>query len=181
VRLYSAFLFLSGTLLCSTLEPPSRSCTVTAVYDGDTLTALCAGQERRIRLSSVDAPERQQSYGEHSQSFTERLTLGRQVILDIQDYDRYGRIVARILLPDGRDLARELVRAGLAWHYIKYSRDPELAPLQADAQAQRAGLWWEAFPETPGAYRAAQRMKAGSRSVRRNTPRSEKRTLLAKR
>ncbi|MBC8167257.1 MAG: hypothetical protein H7Y20_15475 [Bryobacteraceae bacterium] len=34
--------------------------------DGDTLQAICAGIERRIRISSVDAPERDQDYGPES-------------------------------------------------------------------------------------------------------------------
>jgi endonuclease YncB( thermonuclease family) len=185
VRLFAAILFLSETLLCSASEPPSRFCTVTEVYDGDTLTASCYGAERRIRLSSVDAPERKQSYGEASQEMTESLTLHRTVTVDIQDYDRYGRIVARIVLEDGRDLARELVRAGLAWHYVKYSRDPVLGALEAEARQRRVGLWWDAFPEPPSAYRAAQREKTDAsrsqRSVRRTLARSERRTLLARR
>jgi micrococcal nuclease len=32
-----------------------------------------------------------------------------------RDRDRYGRIVADVVLPDGRVLSDELVKAGLAW------------------------------------------------------------------
>jgi endonuclease YncB( thermonuclease family) len=31
------------------------------------------------------------------------------------DVDRYGRTVGEVILPDGRVLNHELVRAGLAW------------------------------------------------------------------
>jgi hypothetical protein len=35
--------------------------------------------------------------------------------------DRYGRTIEEIMLGDGRNLNRELVRAGFAWWYRKYS------------------------------------------------------------
>ena len=59
--------------------------------------------------------------------------------------DRYGRTVSEVGLPDGLDLGRELVGAGLAWHYIKYApTDATLRQLQAEAKAERRGLWAEA-------------------------------------
>jgi endonuclease YncB( thermonuclease family) len=39
------------------------------------------------------------------------------VTVRVRDVDRYKRTVAEIILPDGRNLNRELVRAGLAWWY----------------------------------------------------------------
>ena len=35
--------------------------------------------------------------------------------------DRYGRLVGEVLLPNGRNLGQELVRAGLAWWYRQYA------------------------------------------------------------
>jgi len=37
----------------------------------------------------------------------------------IPQRDRYGRVIARITLPDGNDLGRTLVRRGYAFHYPK--------------------------------------------------------------
>jgi Staphylococcal nuclease homologue len=39
------------------------------------------------------------------------------------DTERYGRMVAEIILPDGRVLNKELVRAGHAWWYSQYDRN----------------------------------------------------------
>ncbi len=39
------------------------------------------------------------------------------------DRDRYGRTVGEVLLPDGRSLNHELVRAGLAWMYRRYTNE----------------------------------------------------------
>ena len=55
------------------------------------------------------------------------LTIGLLVELTAYERDRYKRLVARVVVEDGRDLGREMVRAGLAWHYVRYPRDPELA------------------------------------------------------
>lgn len=35
---------------------------------------------------------------------------------------RYGRRLAEVLLPDGRSLNQELIKAGLAWWFRKYSK-----------------------------------------------------------
>jgi endonuclease YncB( thermonuclease family) len=171
---FLAFSFLIGTLACSTSALASQSCTVTAVSDGDTLMALCAGIEYRVRISSVDAPESKQPYGPDAKRFTSDLTRGQVVSIHVQDYDRYGRLVARVTLPDGRDLGRELVRAGLAWHYVKYSRDPELGAIETSARQARVGLWRDPMAQPPSAFRLQQR----ERSVRsrRSEPRSERRS-----
>ena len=50
---------------------------------------------------------------------------------------------------------RELVRDGLAWHYLQYApKDAQLAELQAEARAARRGLWAEAGAVAPWDWRA---------------------------
>ena len=71
----------------------------------------------------------------------------------MRDTDRYGRFVADVLLPDGKSLNRELVRAGLAWHYVRYSNDVTLARLESDARASRRGLWADTRPVPPWEFR----------------------------
>jgi endonuclease YncB( thermonuclease family) len=38
----------------------------------------------------------------------------------VRDTDRYGRLVAEVILPNGRSLGHELVEAGMAWWYKRY-------------------------------------------------------------
>ncbi len=47
------------------------------------------------------------------------------VTVQVVDRDRYGRTVGEVLLPDGRSLNRELVKAGFAWWYWRYTPDDE--------------------------------------------------------
>jgi endonuclease YncB( thermonuclease family) len=66
----------------------------------------------------------------------------------VRDIDRYKRTVAEIILPDGRNLNQELVRAGLAWWYQRYARrETVLRDLERDARAAKRGLW--ADPQGP--------------------------------
>ncbi len=83
------------------------------VADGDTITVLHNGKGERIRLHGIDCPEKRQAFGKRAKQFTSTLVFGNTVTVQVLDRDRYGRTVAEVLLPDGRSLNRELVRAGL--------------------------------------------------------------------
>ncbi len=52
--------------------------------------------------------------------------------------DRYGRTLGYIFLEDGTNLNEELLKAGLAWHFIKYNKSPHLAQLESDARENRS-------------------------------------------
>src|SRR5688572_10070253 len=121
--LLAAAQYLGLLLLLITGLLRADTCTVTRVTDGDTVRAVCAGSALTLRLNAVDAPERSQPYGRESAKAVAELVLDRDVTVRAVDVDRYGRTVARITLADGRDLGRELVKAGLAWWYRKYAPD----------------------------------------------------------
>jgi micrococcal nuclease len=78
----------------------------------------------------------------------------------VRDVDRYGRLVARVYV-GGEDVSLALVRSGLAWHYTKYSRDPELAEAEMAAKGAQLGLWSRSAPTPPWEFRQ-------SAPVRRN-------------
>ena len=67
--------------------------------------------------------------------------------------DRNGRLLGEVVLPDGRSLNQELVRAGYAWWFRKYSRDVRLARLEEEARQDRRGLWATEAPQAPWEYR----------------------------
>ncbi len=71
--------------------------------------------------------------------------------------DRYGRLLGEVVLPNGRSLNQELVRAGYAWWFRKYSRDIRLARLEEEARQDRRGLWADAAPQAPWEYRISGR------------------------
>lgn len=96
------------------------------VIDGDTFDV--AGT--RVRLFGIDAPEQDQTCISPDGAewpcglwVTEQIAgmvHGRQVECRRRDTDRYGRMVATCTL-DGADLGQEIVNAGLAFAYRRYS------------------------------------------------------------
>lgn len=88
-----------------------------AVTDGDTLKSGGVG----VRLWGIDAAEMSAPAGPAARAALGRLTGGATLRCEVRDIDRYRRIVARCALPDGRDLACEMVRAGHARDWPRYS------------------------------------------------------------
>jgi endonuclease YncB( thermonuclease family) len=132
---------------------------VVGVSDGDTLTVLTGAREEvRVRLAEIDAPESGQPYGARSKQVLSDLAFGRQVRVSTVDIDRYDWVVGRVHA-GSRDVNAQMVRQGAAWVFVRYSRDPALPPMEAEARAARRGLW--ALPEAermpPWEWRAQHR------------------------
>ena len=92
------------------------------------------------------------------------LVAGKIVKVWPTDTDRYGRTVAFVFV-GGVDLNKELLKAGLAWHYKQYSRDPELAKLEFEARAKKVGLWVEPGAIAPWEWRKQKSLKQSLSSV----------------
>ena len=106
----------------------------------------------RVRLEGIDYAERGQDFSERAKQFTSDMVFGRVVTVDVRDIDRYGRLVARVSV-DRQDVSLALVRAGLAWHFTRYSADPQLAAAEAAARSAKVGLWDHANPIAPWQFR----------------------------
>lgn len=126
---------------------------VVGVKDGDTFEVLRNGQTLTVRLYGIDTPEKNQAYGQRAKQFASDMAFGKSVRLIEHNKDRYGRTVGTIILPDGRNLNEELVREGYAWHYKAYSKDKNLANLEADARRFKRGLWQDPNPVAPWDFR----------------------------
>ncbi len=132
--------------------PYELSGTVVGISDGDTLTVLVDSTPRKVRLNGVDAPESRQAHGTKAKEFLAALAFRKAVTLRVVDTDRYGRLVADVIV-DGRSAGAALVEAGYAWHYKAYSKDPALAALELAARERRAGLWSDPAPVAPWEFR----------------------------
>lgn len=87
------------------------------VTDGDTLRS----GDLRVRLWGIDAPELDERGGSAAKETLIRIVSGQNLICEVKGTDRYRRIVARCELPDGRDIACEMVAAGMARDWPRYS------------------------------------------------------------
>jgi endonuclease YncB( thermonuclease family) len=103
-------LALAGAALCADLFTGK----VVSITDGDTIRIMRDGRSERVRLWGIDCPEAKQPFGTRAKQFTGDLAFGRTVTVRVRDIDRYKRFVGEVILPDGRNLNQELVRAGFA-------------------------------------------------------------------
>ncbi len=109
--------------------------------DGDTLKiADKAKGPTTIRLLGIDAPESQQKFADEAKRWLVERVLSKNVRAEVTSNDRYSRKLANLYI-DGAWVNKEMVDAGLAWHYTGYSKDAALAESQERAQSQRIGLW----------------------------------------
>jgi micrococcal nuclease len=135
--------------------------TVLRIRDGDSLVVRVGGEQVEVRLDSVDAPELAQAFGIKARKCTSELALGRTVRLEGKGKDKYDRTLAEVFLPDGRSLNRELVSAGCAWWFRKYSEDRDLEARERQARSARRGLWADPAAVPPWDFRDT--IRAGAR------------------
>ncbi len=67
------------------------------------------------------SPEKNQPFGQAAKNFTIKLAAQKEVRVEVQTLDRYGRMVAEVTLPSGDSLGNRLVEEGFAWHFKRYS------------------------------------------------------------
>jgi len=154
IRLLPLLLFL---LFSALLAGKTLSGRVIGVKDGDTIVVLADKTSYTIRLDGIDCPEKQQSYGEKAKQFTSAQVFAKPVRVVYQNRDRYLRILGTVYYSNAKNLGCELLKAGLAWHYKHYNKDPYLAKLENQARNQRKGLWAERNPVPPWEFRRQKR------------------------
>ena len=92
-------------------------------------------------LNGINCPEHGQPFGNNATQALKDSILGNVVKVVSRDQDRYDRTVGDIYY-DGTLINLSLVKAGLAWHYVKYAPDrDDLADAEQDARADNIGLW----------------------------------------
>ena len=74
--------------------------------------------------------------------------------------DRNGRSIAELILPNGVNVNKALVKMGLAWHFKKYSKDDSYAKLEIAARNKKAGLWKDKNPIAPWEWRKLKKSAA---------------------
>ena len=127
---------------------------VSYVYDGDTVSLTHSVGKFKLRLSDIDAPERNQPYGLKARRALMKLCQGThvEVKVEITGTDQYARQLGKLNC-NGTDASHHLVKNGLAWHQGKFSRDPILKQVAAQARHQQLGLWQDPNPTPPWLWR----------------------------
>ena len=122
------------------------------VLDGDTIRARADGEEIKIRLIDIDAPEIGQPFGNKSKNFLNELLYEKKVTLLAEGKDRYGRVLGNIF-SDESNVNAMMVKFGFAWVYEKYAKKSSLYDHQNQAKRKNLGLWRDNDPIAPWVWR----------------------------
>lgn len=126
---------------------------VVGISDGDTINVLSLDKKQtKIRLDSIDAPEKNQAFGQASKKYLSSLIFNKKVTFEPHKTDKYGRTVASIW-SDNKSVNLEMIKAGMAWVYRKYSDNPIFYEAEQQAKTSRIGLWSQPNPKPPWKFR----------------------------
>lgn len=133
---------------------------VVGVMDGDTFKLLTADSTLvKVRLANIDCPEKKQSFSARAKEFTSDAVFGKTVTINILKTDRYRRYISNVIYNDSLSLCHELVKNGLAWHFVRYSKDVQLQQLEDKARNDKVGLWQDPNPIAPWEWRESRKKK----------------------
>ncbi len=143
-------LFLIGILpltayaLGGSDDQPAIISGIGRVVDGDTLDV----GPTRVRLEGIDAPEIAQTCqtargemwncGVAAAAMLRKLAEHQDLSCDRKGTDRYRRVLATCFA-DGIDIDEAMVKAGLAWAFVRYS--VTYVGVEAEARNAKIGVW----------------------------------------
>ncbi len=161
-----SILFVVLSLFLSTITYAQQRTTVTRIVDGDTLKVFYLGSEESIRLIGIDTPESRVNkktkkdakrsgqdmetiieMGKKATECVESLVKAGDIVtieFDVQERDRYKRLLGYVYLSNGKMLNEEIVKAGYANVMtippnVKY-KDRFIGAYQ-EAEKNKRGLW----------------------------------------
>lgn len=132
--MFAKVLIAIVSALCLTIPAAAQT-----VVDGDGLKL----NGTTWRLWGIDAPELRQACpdgwpaGQEAASYLRALLQGHSITCEPRGGDRYGRLIG-LCRADGSDVQAQMVRAGMAWAFSRYSTDYE--GQEDQARALRLGV-----------------------------------------
>ena len=168
MKFSKALLFTSFLVFLSCYLYAEESITVTRIVDGDTLKVFYLGREESIRLIGIDTPESRVNkktkkdakrsgqdvetiiaMGKRATEYVESLVKPGDLItieFDVQERDRYERLLGYVYLSDGKMLNEEIIKAGYAVIMtippnVKYKH--RLLIAYQEARESKRELWGE--------------------------------------
>jgi endonuclease YncB( thermonuclease family) len=118
---------------------------VTRAVDGSSVDAHVLGARTALGYLGADVMAANHPCGREALERNRELAGSQLLLLDdpIYQFDERGRRLYYAFTPDGRSIEAILIREGLAWAArTDASRGPELAALQAEAEAAGQGCLW---------------------------------------
>lgn len=133
---------------------------VVAITDGDTFKLLTKDSLLlKVRLANIDCPEKKQPFSAKAKQFVSDAIFDKIVTIHVLKKDRYRRFIANVIYNDSINLNNELIKQGLAWHYVKYSKSKKIQELEDSAKVNKMGLWQDVNAIPPWEWRANKKKK----------------------
>jgi endonuclease YncB( thermonuclease family) len=112
------------------------------VPDGDTIYVDDGGVQRAVRIFGIDAPEVGQSRFAESRDALRALLKGHQLHVYPRNFDKYGRIVADVVIQPNESVAEWMLQHGWAWWEYRFAGDVDaFRDLQNLARGAGRGIW----------------------------------------
>ena len=139
---------------------------VRKIVDGDTIHVVDKyGNQFKIRLTGIDAPEKNKAYGLESKNQLSEAINNRWVFLESKPnegkpytVDRYKIVLAKVIF-NGADINLLQISSGYAWHFKRYQNQQSPSDREAydyaekNAKKNQLGLWEEKKPIAPWKWR----------------------------
>lgn len=173
---------LAVSIITTSLYSKELKGKVVNIADGDTVTIVVADdnakskflqplsnqlsskKQYRIRLNDIDAPESKQAFGNKSKENLKNYIYQKDVVIDYESTDRYGRILGTIYYQN-KDINLQQVKDGYAWVYKQYSNKQNYIKAEREARSSKKGLWRDNNPTEPWEYRKQKKEKNESFKV----------------
>lgn len=133
---------------------------IVRVLDGDTVEILVGDISTRVRLNGIDAPEKNQPFGQRSRQALTDIVAGKTVLALGDRRDQYGRLLATLMI-NGSDINAMQVYSGMAWVY-RYQGNatvPAYLRYEQEAKIARRGLWALKDAIEPSFWRREQKLQ----------------------
>ena len=146
--------FVCLLLLSSTSSQAEDTFTVSRVYDGDTVELKNANGKLKLRLTDIDAPERNQEYGQKARRALIQLCKGSDISINVElaGKDKYNRHLGKLQC-NQTDASVYMAAQGYAWYNEKYSDNLAVKYAAATARRDGIGLWSADKPLPPWVWR----------------------------
>lgn len=129
--------------------------TILKVVDGDTVRVSILGKEEKVRLIGINAPELFSSNGEIDCLGDKSLKSAKEVLKEgmivriisdtnVDDRDKYGRLLRYVVTPAGEDIGEKQISLGLAvenGYGSAYMKQALYKNNEIKAKGDSRGLW----------------------------------------
>lgn len=127
---------------------------VVKVIDGDTVVLNIDGVNETVRLIGINTPETVhpskpvECFGFEASNKAKEILTGEIVFLEKDstqsERDKYNRLLGYLILSDGTNFNKMMIREGYAYEYtyiVPYKYQAEFKQAQKDAEVGKVGLW----------------------------------------